>query len=86
MADLSIKNLPSELYRRLKRSAKRHRRSLNKEIVYRIEIGLQTAMERSPAQIRDIVQTTRKLRRKLKSQDVWITDEEIQIAKRQGRP
>lgn len=86
MADLSIKNLPQELYRRLKQSAKRNRRSLNKEVAYRIELGLQTPPERSSAEVRGIIKGARKLRRKMESDGTWITNDEIQAAKNQGRP
>ena len=86
MADLSIKNLPEQLYRRLKQSAKRNRRSLNKEIAYRIELGLQTPPERSSADVREILKGARKLRRKMKAAGTWITDEDIRAAKNQGRP
>jgi plasmid stability protein len=86
MADLSIKNLPDQLYRRLKQSAKRNRRSLNKEVAYRIELGLQTPPERSSAEIREIIRGARKLRLKMTAEGDWITDDEIRTAKNQGRP
>ncbi|HEV8659466.1 MAG TPA: TraY domain-containing protein [Thermoanaerobaculia bacterium] len=86
MADLSIKNLPEQLYRRLKQSAKRNRRSLNKEVAYRIELGLQTPPERSPAEVREIIKGARKLRLKMKAEGNWATDDEIRAAKNQGRP
>ena len=86
MADLSIKDLPEHLYRRLKQSAKRNGRSLNKEIAYRIELGLQTPPERSSAEVREIIKGARKLRLKMKAEGNWITDDEIRAAKNQGRP
>lgn len=84
MADLSLKNLPEQLYRRLKQSAKRNHRSLNKEAVYRIEVGLQTPPDRSPAEVREIIKSASKLRRSMKG--VWLTTEEIIAGKNQGRP
>ncbi len=77
---------PEELYRHLKQSAKRNHRSLNKEVAYRIELGLQTPLERSSAEIREIIKGARKLRRKMESEGTSITDDEIQAAKNQGRP
>ena len=86
MANLSIKNLPDQLYQRLRQSAKRNHRSLNKEVAYRIELGLQTPPERSPAEIREIIKGARKLRLKMKAAGYWTTDDEIRAAKKQGRP
>jgi plasmid stability protein len=37
MPNLTIKGLPEELYRRLKRRAARHRRSLNSEVIVCLE-------------------------------------------------
>lgn len=39
MATLTLKNIPDELHARLKESAERNRRSLNSEILVRLEIG-----------------------------------------------
>ena len=84
MPDLSIKNLPEQLYRRLKQSAKRNRRSLNKEAAYRIELGLESRPERSPAEIRDLIKGARRLRSVTKTSS--LTDREIRAEKQQGRP
>lgn len=37
MANLTLKNIPDELHARLKESAERNRRSLNSEILIRLE-------------------------------------------------
>ena len=37
MATLTLKNIPDELHARLKESAERNRRSLNSEILFRLE-------------------------------------------------
>ena len=37
MANLTLKNIPDELHARLKESAERNRRSLNSEILVRLE-------------------------------------------------
>ena len=39
MATLTLKNIPDELHARLKESAERNRRSLNSEILVRLESG-----------------------------------------------
>ena len=38
--DLTLKKIPAALHARLKRSAERHRRSLNSEILARLEAGV----------------------------------------------
>jgi len=43
MASLTVKNLPPELYSRLKDAARRHRRSLNGEAIHCLERVLQPA-------------------------------------------
>lgn len=37
MPNLTIKGIPEELYKQLKRRAARHRRSLNSEVIYCLE-------------------------------------------------
>jgi len=83
MADLSIKNIPTELHHRLKKSAKENHRSLNREAIYRMELGLHAIPQRTPAQVEQILSRARKLRRRLKG--VWLTGDEIIAAKNEGR-
>lgn len=54
MATLVIKNLPEELHVRLKEQARRHHRSVTKEVVNLIEAGLrgEEAKPSLPAPIR----------------------------------
>lgn len=42
MAVLNVKNLPDELYRKLKPRAKRNRRSVSQEVIVLLEQALQT--------------------------------------------
>ena len=42
MANITIKNIPDEIYDRIKESAKINRRSINNEIIYRLERNLLT--------------------------------------------
>ena len=83
MADLSIKNIPTELHHRLKKSAKENHRSLNREAIYRMELGLHAIPQRTPAQVEQILSRARKLRRRLKG--VWLTGDEIIAVKNEGR-
>ncbi|MFI5341583.1 MAG: Arc family DNA-binding protein [Candidatus Methylomirabilales bacterium] len=43
MPTITLKNIPDELYGRLKESATDHRRSLNSEIIVRLEQALMSA-------------------------------------------
>jgi plasmid stability protein len=80
MTTLTIKNIPDDLYERLKRSAQVHHRSLNSELLYYMESVLKptrlTAQER--------IQRIRALRPSIKPDQV--TTEEIEDAINQGRP
>ena len=40
MPTLTIKNIPAKLHERLKKSANEHHRSLNGEVIFRLEQGL----------------------------------------------
>ena len=79
MATLTIKNLPDELYEKIKTSAAVNRRSINQEVIFLIEqvlaanaVGQETTLEE-----------VRALREKL---GIYVTDEEINQAKNEGRP
>ena len=41
MATITLKNIPDEIYSQLKKTAQRHRRSLNSEIIVCLERSLQ---------------------------------------------
>lgn len=51
MSTVNVKNFPDDLYEKLKRRARRDRRSISQELVYLIEIALQ---EESPLEISDL--------------------------------
>ena len=40
MPTLTIKNIPAKLHERLKKSASEHHRSLNSDVIFRLEQGL----------------------------------------------
>jgi antitoxin FitA len=46
MATLTIRNVPDDLYQRLKELAKRNRRSLNQEVVVQLETASTTGVAR----------------------------------------
>ena len=60
MPNITVKNIPDDLYEELKRSAKINRRSINQEIIMCIESNVQHKFE-SPVQV---LEKARKLRKK----------------------
>ena len=79
MPSLTIKNVPEGVYARLKRSAEEHRRSLNSEVIHRLEqaVGL------DPVAPESLLAEVRALR---ESADVpYLTDESLREARDQGR-
>ena len=80
MPALTLKNIPDDLYARLKESAQVHRRSLNSEILYCVERAL------IPYKIdaSEHILTARKIREK--TADYPLTDELLNAAKNSGRP
>jgi plasmid stability protein len=78
MANVTIKNMPDELYKIVKELAKSHQRSLNSELIYRLKKSVgseRTDPEKLRAQAREI-------REKLK---VTFSTEEIDRAINEGR-
>ncbi len=66
MPNITVKNIPDDLYEELKRCAKINRRSINQEIIMCIESNVQHRVE-SPAQV---LEKARKLREKTASSPI----------------
>ena len=79
MPSITVKNIPPELYERLKQSAKANHRSINSEIIACIE-SMVYPRRIDPEQY---LAEARRLREKFGS--YVVTDEEIDQAKREGR-
>lgn len=79
MPTISVKNMPNDLYERLKQSAQAHRRSLNSEVIVCIERALSAQRLDSEA----VLARARRLREK--TTDYMISDEEFTEAKAAGR-
>jgi plasmid stability protein len=79
MATMTLKNVPDELYERLKRSAERHRRSVNKEAITRLEqaLGSRTDATELLAEIRAA---------RAQMRNVYVTDDDLRTARDEGRP
>lgn len=80
MPALTIKNIPDDLYARLKKSAQVHRRSMNSEILYCVE----RALIPYKIDVSEHVLTARKIREK--TAEYPLTDELLSAAKNDGRP
>jgi antitoxin FitA len=76
---LTLKNIPDDVYTRLKSSAELNRRSLNSEIIVRLEEVLMPAK----LSARDRLARIDKLRSSLGK--IRINEKEINVFKRQGR-
>ncbi len=79
MATITLKNIPDDLHRRLRESAARHHRSMNREIIARLEEQLMPAKRDADAKLAEL----RALRQQL---PVYAMPEEIDAAKDEGRP
>jgi plasmid stability protein len=79
MATLTIKNIPDALYEQLKQSAVRHRRSVNSEVIVCLEKVLGSSFV-DPA---TLLASIRALRRTLST--VFVTEEDLRVAKDEGR-
>lgn len=79
MATLTLKQVPDELYQRLKDRATAHRRSLNNEAIFCLEQVLQP----QPLDVDDWLTKARTLRRR--AAKVYLTDEALLQAKEDSR-
>ncbi|MCB1036059.1 MAG: plasmid stability protein [Acidobacteria bacterium] len=80
MANLTLKQVPEDLYRRLKDRAAVHRRSINNEAI----ICLEQALEARPFEPRAWLDEVRTLRRQ--TPKVFLDEATLKAAKSQGRP
>ncbi len=80
MPAITVKNIPEELYAKLKRSARLHHRSINSEIIACIENTLKSRRRNAE----EIIATATRLREK--SSHYRLSEIELNNAKRNGRP
>jgi antitoxin FitA len=80
MPNITVKNIPADLYEQLKQSAIANRRSINREIITCIEHGVHARKINPEA----LLVRARQLRQKTRKH--VITDTELESAKRVGRP
>ena len=79
MTTFTVKNIPTDLYSRLKQSAEVNRRSINNEIIVCIE----KVVSSRRVEVENLLVRAREMRRK--TQDFLFTEEEIMPAKTEGR-
>lgn len=77
--NLTIRNVPDQLYQDLKRQAALHRRSINSEAIVCLEMALY-GQKIDPI---NILENARKLRSKTKN--YFLTEEELAVLKNEGR-
>ena len=80
MTNLTLKNVPSGLYSRLKKSATEHRRSINREAI----VCLEMALKNRPVDPEAFLVRARALRGSLG--EVFLTERELRRARSEGRP
>ena len=80
MPTLTIKNIPPELYKKLKARAHEHRRSLNGEVIYCLEQVLRSTRLDPQA----FLARARELRGL--AANTYVTDEDLAKMKAEGRP
>lgn len=78
MATITLKNIPTRVYERLKSLAKLRHRSLNNEIIHRLEMSVDSGFN-DPEEVR---LRAKVLREKIKG---YLTLDEIQKAIDEGR-
>ena len=80
MATITVKNIPDDLYQRLKQAAKANHRSINGEIIACIE----RSVRGGPLNVEEYLERARELREMTAA--YVITEEALNEAKREGRP
>lgn len=80
MATITVKNIPEEIYEKIKLQAKANRRSLNSEIISIFEHAVQ---KRTPTDVQEILERARRVREL--TAHYTITNEEIDRWKKEGR-
>jgi len=79
MASITLKNIPAELHRELKKRAEEHHRSLNREILATLKNATSGTIRLDPAKLEESVRRARSLFRRP------ITARQIDRWKREGR-
>ena len=79
MPSITVKNIPEEIYDRVREQAKAHHRSINSEII----ACLEQTVKSQQVSTDDILQEARRLRKKAKGS---LSSQEVESAINEGRP
>lgn len=79
MATITLKNIPEDLYARLRTSAGEHRRSINREAI----ACLEKALLSRPVDPESFLAGAHELRKSLGA--VYLTDRDLKRARKEGR-
>ena len=80
MPNITVKNVPSDVYERVRQLAAANRRSINSEII----VCLERAVGGRSTDLEAMLEDARALRER--TARYTISDEELDAAKREGRP
>jgi hypothetical protein len=80
MATLTIKNVPDELYKTISELAKKNRRSLNSQAI----VQLEQSVRKPTVDVEETIRRARDLRAKYPA--AWLSQEDVDRAKNEGRP
>jgi plasmid stability protein len=80
MTALTIKNIPLNLYRKLRKAATLHRRSINSEVISCLE----SALNGNKIDPEEFIKDARAWREK--NSHIFLTDELLRSARNEGRP
>jgi plasmid stability protein len=78
VATITVKNIPDDIYKLLKESAKENHRSINSEIILAIKMSIM----RRPINVQANLERAREIRESI---SYYITDEELTQFKNEGR-
>lgn len=79
MATITLKNIPDDLYQKIKHKAQQHRRSINNEIIFCLEQTLKA----QPVAVDALLEKARAVREKT---EAYLTEDDLKKLKESGRP
>ncbi len=80
MPNITVRDIPEEIYQKIKQEAVANKRSINSEILY----GLEQNYGTSPQNKQVMLENVRRVRAKTKGR-IYLTETEITKAKNEGR-
>jgi antitoxin FitA len=84
MASITLSNVPEDLYRRLAERAESHRRTVEDEVLQCLDAVVPRGGPRRSADVDATLEELRRFRESLGP--IFLTEDDLQRAKREGRP